>query len=172
MRIKILLYFKIFYNWCINKVLGEYMIRQANESDIPGVVKIARQNREFIGFVMNVALKESIEKGSLFVYERDNDIIGFVHFHKRLDGWTTLHEIAVAKEYHGKGIGKQLLDIPKEPVRLKTTIDNVNAIAMYEKQGFKFVGTHQGKKRELAIFEKGAPELKIDINNKRKMKFK
>lgn len=149
------------------------MIRPANQSDIPGVVKIARQNREFIGFVMNVALKESIEKGSLFVYEKDNDIIGFVHFHKRLDGWTTLHEIAVAKQYHGQGIGKKLLDIPKEPVRLKTTIDNVKAIAMYEKHGFKFVGTHQGKKRELAIFEKGAPELKMNINNnKRKMKLK
>lgn len=148
------------------------MIRLAKEEDIPFVSKIARQNREFIGFVMNVALTEAIKKESLYVYEKEDSIIGFVHYHKRLDGWSTLHEIAVAKEYHGKGIGKELLNIPPEPVRLKTTEDNINAIAMYEKYGFELKRKEQGKKRELLVFEKGCLDLKLNEPSKPKRRMK
>jgi len=137
------------------------MIRIAKEEDISAISKIARQNREFIGFVMNVALVEAIKKETLYVYEKNDSIIGFVHYHKRLDGWSTLHEIAVAKEHHGKGIGKELLSIPPEPIRLKTTEDNVNAIAMYEKHGFELKRKEQGKKRELLVFEKGGIDLEL-----------
>lgn len=140
------------------------MIRLAKEEDIPSISKIARQNREFIGFVMNVALIEAVKKESLYVYEKNNTVIGFVHYHKRLDGWSTLHEIAVAKEYHGIGIGKELLSIPPEPVRLKTTEDNINAIAMYEKYGFELKRKEQGKKRELLVFEKGGLDLELKEN--------
>lgn len=149
------------------------MIRLAIPEDLSVISKIARQNREFIGFVMQVALLEAIKKDSLYVYEKDQQVIGFVHFHKRLDGWTTLHEIAVAKEFHHQGIGKQLLEIPTAPVRLKTTIDNQNAIAFYEKYGFSLTGKQQGKKRELLIFEKPSlqPVLQKTKKTSRKPKF-
>lgn len=139
------------------------MIRAAIETDIPRITQIARQNREFIGFLMNVVLKDSIQKDSLYVYEKEDTIVGFVHFHRRLDGWTTLHEIAVAKDYHHLGIGSKLLQIPEAPVRLKTTIDNKNAIAFYEKHGFKHERTEQGKKRELLVFEKKGLEPALDL---------
>lgn len=148
------------------------MIRLATEKDIPAVGKIAQQNKKFVGFVMNVALAEAVKKGGLHVYTRDDEVIGFVHCHKRLDGWTTLHEIAVAKTYQGQGIGKQLLAVPTEPVRLKTTFDNTVAIALYEKYGFEMKRKEQGKKRELLVFEKGSLDLELNPPkaSRRKMK--
>lgn len=148
------------------------MIRLATDEDIPQIGKIAQQNKKFIGFVMNVALAESVKKESLYVYTKDNEVVGFVHYHKRLDGWTTLHEIAVAKSHQGQGIGKELLNVPPEPIRLKTTFDNLVAIALYEKYGFQFKRTEQGKKRELLVFEKGGLDLKLDEPQKPRRKMK
>lgn len=140
------------------------MIRLAKEEDLPRIKQIANQNREFIGFVMNVALKESITKNSLLVYEKDEKVVGFVHFHKRLDGWNTLHELAVDKAYTNQGIGKELYLCVPLPMRLKTTVDNVYAQEFYEKNGMKKVRTEQGKKRELVVFEKGFSPILKNIN--------
>lgn len=131
------------------------MIRLAIPDDLKRIKQICNQNREFIGFVMNVALKESIKKDSLLVFDsEEHGIIGFVHYHKRLDGWHTLHELAVDKNYQGQGIGQQLYSIVPEPIRLKTTVDNQLACQFYEKNGMTCVRTEQGKKRELLVFEK------------------
>lgn len=130
------------------------MIRLATVDDLKDIKKIANQNREFIGFVMNVALKESIEKQSLKVLIKDKSIIGFVHYHKRRDGWNTLHELAVAKEYQHYGYGQKLFDDVPQPIRLKTTADNINAINFYLKNSMTHVRNEQGKKRELMVFEK------------------
>jgi hypothetical protein len=42
-----------------------------------------------------VALIDAIKHDELLVAESDNIIVGFVHFHKRRDGWNTIHEIGV-----------------------------------------------------------------------------
>jgi ribosomal protein S18 acetylase RimI-like enzyme len=143
------------------------MIRLAKESDLVRIKQIANQNREFIGFVMNVALKESIGKNSLLVYEKDNTILGFVHFHKRLDGWNTLHELVVDKNYQGQGIGKELYVCVPLPMRLKTTTDNIYAQKFYELNGMTKVRVEQGKKRELIVFEKG---MNLQLKRKTKQK--
>lgn len=130
------------------------IIRLAIESDFDSIKKIANQNREFIGFVMKVALKEALSKKSLYVYEKESVVIGFVHYHPRKDGWNTIHEIAVAKDFQRQGIGENLFDIVPFPIRLKTTIDNKNAIKFYEKKLMKLVNIENGKKRKLCVFEK------------------
>jgi ribosomal protein S18 acetylase RimI-like enzyme len=147
------------------------MIRLANENDLDRIKQIANQNREFIGFVMKVALKESIKNHSLLVYEKDNKIVGFVHFYKRLDVWNTLHELAVDKNYQNNGIGKELFSCVPIPVRLKTTVDNINAIKFYELNGMTQVRTELGKKRELIVFESlYGLELKMTKNKSKKLK--
>lgn len=58
--------------------------------------------------------------------------------------------IAISKEYWNKGIGSQLLrgiiDFAKdnefEIVELQVRSDNISAIHLYEKYGFKKIGTH------------------------------
>lgn len=144
------------------------MIRLATEDDLKRIKQIANQNREFIGFVMNVALKEAIGKKSLLVYENDKQVVGFVHFHKRLDGWNTLHELVVDKNYQGQGIGKELYVCVPLPMRLKTTTDNIYAQKFYELNGVKKVRVEQGKKRELVVFEKGySPSLSVEMKIKK-----
>lgn len=130
------------------------MIRLATVDDLKDIKRIANQNREFIGFVMNVALKESIEKQSLKVLIKDESIVGFVHYHRRKDGWNTLHELAIEKEYQRHGYGQNLFDDVPQPIRLKTTADNTNAINFYLKNSMTHVRNEQGKKRELMVFEK------------------
>lgn len=130
------------------------MIRLGTEQDLKAIKRIANQNREFIGFVMNVALKEAIKHDTLHVYEHEGQIIGFMHCHKRKDGWTTLHEIGIDKAFQKQGIGQQLLKQLDGSIRLKTTIDNIQAIRFYLNNGYDLVRTEQGKKRELLVFER------------------
>lgn len=130
------------------------MIRLATTEDLTVIKQIANQNREFIGFLMKVALIESISKKSLFVFEENNVVLGFVHYHSRKDGWNTLHEIAVSKNFHSKGVGQQLFNIVPLPMRLKTTVDNVKALSFYSKNNMNIIRKEIGKKRELIVLEK------------------
>lgn len=130
------------------------MIRLASEHDLTDIKRIANQNREFIGFVMKVALMEAIQKKSLLVFDNSTGVVGFVHYHPRKDGWHTVHELAVSKSIQCQGIGQQLFDSVPLPIRLKTTEDNVNALKFYAKNGMNIVGIENGKKRKLTVLEK------------------
>lgn len=130
------------------------MIRLASEHDLTDIKRIANQNREFIGFVMKVALMEAIQKKSLLVFEDLSGVVGFVHYHPRKDGWHTIHELAVAKNLHSNGVGQQLFDSVPLPIRLKTTEDNVKALGFYAKNGMTIVSVENGKKRRLTVLEK------------------
>lgn len=130
------------------------MIRLATDHDLTDIKRIANQNREFIGFVMKIALIEAIKKRSLLVFEDLSGVIGFVHYHPRKDGWHTIHEIAVSKQLQSKGVGQQLFDSVPLPIRLKTTEDNIKALGFYVKNGMKIVGIENGKKRKLTVLEK------------------
>lgn len=130
------------------------MIRLASENDLADIKRIANQNREFIGFVMKVALMEAIQKKSLFVFASDSGVVGFVHYHPRKDGWHTIHEIAVSKKIQAQGVGQKLFDSVPLPIRLKTTEDNLKALSFYAKNGMKVVRIEDGKKRKLTVLEK------------------
>lgn len=136
------------------------MIRLATEHDLTDIKRIANQNREFIGFVMKVALMESIQKKSLLVFEDLSGVVGFVHYHPRKDGWHTVHELAVSKNLHSKGVGQQLFDSVPLPIRLKTTEDNLKALRFYAKNGMTIVGIENGKKRKLTVLEKHTGAIK------------
>lgn len=137
------------------------MIRLATEDDLIEIKRIANQNREFIGFVMKVALLEAIQKKSLLVFEKNAQVIGFVHYHPRKDGWHTIHELAVDKRAQHVGVGQQLFDVVPLPIRLKTTEDNSVALKFYAKNGMNIVGIENGKKRKLTILEKSNAHQEI-----------
>ncbi len=130
----------------------DYNIRLANVEDYTQIKKICNQNREWLPFVMRVAIEESIKRDEVIVVEVGGKVIGFIHFHKRKDGVTTLHEIGVDKDYQRLGIARELVSKLERPIKLKVVKENP-ANEFYQKLGFEFIGSTLGKKRELNVYQ-------------------
>ena len=81
-------------------------------------------------------------------------LVGFVTFHTRRDGDTTVYSIAVAKKAKRTGYGKLLLNSVPHPIQLKVTEDNAAALSFYKQQGMQQVGEEHRKKRRLLRFYK------------------
>ena len=152
--------FKIFENE------SSVIYRLGTENDLIDIKKITNKLRNELGFVMNVALKDAILHDELLVAELDNKVIGFIHFHKRKDGWNTIHELGVLPDYQKLGIGKKLFNMIPKPVRLKTTVDNLTANAFYKYQGMENIGREKGKKRELNIWTKESVNESLELSGK------
>jgi hypothetical protein len=127
------------------------MIRFAVEKDLVDIQRIARQWRDELGYVMLPALRTALNKRQLLVADYGGQIVGFVNYWARRDGWQTVYEIAVKKGWQGLNIGKALLAAVPKPVRLKCTVDNP-ANAFYEAQGMCFEKREAGKKRALNVW--------------------
>ena len=141
-----MIYLKLFENY--NNVI----YRLGTESDLPRLKNITNQYKNELGFVMNVSLKDAIKRNEFIIAEQDDKIVGFVHFHKRLDGWNTIREIAVLKDKTGHGIGKKLFNMVDKPRRLKTTVDNEKANNFYKNMGMEILTIDPGKKRPLNVW--------------------
>ena len=126
-------------------------IRYAAEGDIASIKKIANKYKNELGYVMYPSLRRAIEKRELLVATFGHQIVGFVNWHLRRDGWATVYEIAVATEFKRIGIGKALLDAIPYPVQLKCPVDNP-ANKFYERIGMRFVERQPGRKRELNLY--------------------
>jgi GNAT superfamily N-acetyltransferase len=129
------------------------MLRYATETDIPAIKRIANQYKQELGFVNSAALKESIKRFELYVAEYLGAIVGFVNWHRRRDGWSTVYEIAVDRAYRGQHIGRALLESVPEPRRLKHSFDNVSAEGFYTHTGGQIVRLEEGRKRLLVVRE-------------------
>ena len=137
-------------------------VRWAEAKDLYAVKQIADNNRKAIGFVRRVQLLERIRHQGLLVCENDGQIVGFVSFRHRRDGWTVIYEVCVEKAYRRRGIGRALiakvqeeaLNVGQIGVRLKCPID-LPANGFYAKMGFTRLGLENGKRRPLVIWESG-----------------
>lgn len=125
------------------------VIRQAAIRDLDAIKKIADANRKEIGFVLRPVLMAGIARGEVHC-AFDDGVVGFVHWHMRLDGWCTIYEIATAMP--GKGIGTMLLKSVPKPLQLKCP-DKSSANGFYEKNGGNLVATVDGRKRRLNIWQ-------------------
>lgn len=128
-------------------------LRYATEADIPRVKQIADQYKQEVGKVLPIYLREAIGRLELIVAEERKQIVGFVNYHVCRDGWTTVREIAVAREARGAKHGAALLGAVPGNVRLKAPCDN-QSNTFYEHEGFKFIGIEPGRKRWLNVWEK------------------
>lgn len=66
-----------------------------------------------------------------------------MHYHKRKDGFLTLHNIGVSVSYRRQGLAGKLLDYLRSyrlPIRLKTDEDNTASRRFYERHGFLLQG--------------------------------
>ena len=98
------------------------IIRFAHKDDSEGAKKVASMCGKELGFVNIATLRQAQENRWLLVasewnFQYDSDIIiGFVNFRIKKDNTCTLYDIAVKKEYRGKGIGTRLLNYLKRLV--------------------------------------------------------
>lgn len=128
-------------------------IRYATIEDIPQVQIIARQYRDELGFVTRPGLQQSAARKSLLVAIDNCEVVGFVDYWPRRDGWSTVYHLAVTKTHTGRGVGRQLLYAVPAPIRLKCTQDNEVANHFYSNAGMALVRTEPGKKRPLNVYE-------------------
>lgn len=129
------------------------VIRPATSSDIPACDTIARQYPAELAFVRRASLQRGVDAGSLLVAEQGGQVVGFVLFHARRDGWRTIYDMAVHQDFVGQGIGRKLLYSVPTPVRLKCTVDNIRANRFYQAAGMTLAGREDGRKRALNIWE-------------------
>lgn len=89
----------------------------------------------------------------LLVSEIGPALLGYgLNFYRCNSGWARLYSIAVAAEARGQGIGLKLLRAMEAAareractgLRLEVRRDNQAAIALYESQGYKRIGTITG----------------------------
>lgn len=112
---------------------------------------IANQFKNELGFVNRAALEVASERNELIVNN-----LGFVHFHHRKDGQTTIYELAVDKKCHGQGWGRLLffkvlcaaIEKGQSSIFLKCPTDN-SSNSFYSKLSFILEKVIPGKKRSL-----------------------
>jgi len=136
-------------------------VRKADPKDLEAIKQIADNNRHALGFIPKAILEEQLRRGELFVAEEQGLIIGFVSFHHRRDGWTTIRELCVAEKERNKGVGRALIEEVERNarqacqigIRLKCPVD-LPANGFYAQLGFTRVAVEDGKRRYLAVWEK------------------
>lgn len=129
------------------------MIRHANLDDLSTIETTTRQYPDELAFVRWVALIRDLYRHELFVAEIDSQVVGFVRWHACRDGWSTIYDLGVDRDFTQRGIGRALLYAVPCPIRLKCTADNERANRFYQHAGMTLAGTESGRKRPLNVWQ-------------------
>ncbi|MBS4199232.1 GNAT family N-acetyltransferase [Bacillus sp. FJAT-49732] len=111
-------------------------------------------------------ISEYLSRGECFVAEVNHNIIGVFVLLPTRPSTVELVNVAVAEEFHGKGIGKQLvLDAIQRAklfgyttIEIGTANSSINQLALYQKCGFRITGIDKDffiKHYHEAIYENG-----------------
>lgn len=116
----------------------KYVFREAQYQDVATIKKLANKNRYFLGSLLPLWILSSIQDDELDVAcDQNGNLIGFIQYHRRRDGWTTIYKVCVAEEHRRYGIATRLIrNVVKGPTSLRCSSANP-AIKLYKKLGFK-----------------------------------
>ncbi len=123
------------------------MVRRAKIKDVPEMVKLINtyaQKGEMLGRPM-IELYESIR--TFYVYEQDDKIAGLGALAVIWNDIAEMRTVAVHPDYHGRGIGRQIVDILIEDAR-ELEIPRVFCLT-YRPGFFKKMGFVDVEKSEL-----------------------
>lgn len=137
------------------------MLRKACRGDLDQLTALVKQHRVVFPFLPRAVFEDSIEKQEVIVSEDASRILGFVRYHHRKDGITTLHEITVCRSHVLRGVGRSLIQalekecvsLGQKAIRLKCPLD-LPANGFYSHLGFRRISVEDDLKRPLAVWEK------------------
>ena len=124
------------------------MIRTAKVTDLDTIYEMGRALHD--NYKQTYDLESLLTKDyfHLLVYEKDNQVIGFLAYSLLIDSVDIL-DIYVDNEYRQQKIASLLIDYmismvdPKTSFLLEVAVDNLPAISLYEKFGFKVIHTRK-----------------------------
>lgn len=141
-------------------------IRKATIGDKDKIAAIWRKNTSQLGGVQMAGLKRAIESGLCHVAEENGEILGFVEYYARKDGWQTIYHIATSEAARNQGVGAALLWSVPCPIRLKVTVDNESAIRFYEHHHMQRAAEETTKKgTRLYVYELRTLFIQVAGNN-------
>ena len=118
-------------------------LQLANYKDLEQIVKIEKDSNEYPWSLKN--FKSSLDAGnSSIVLKKENIILGYAFFSIAATD-SHLLNIAVSRNYQGKGYGRKILEkvilqssvLGATVIFLEVRVSNHRAINFYEKFGFK-----------------------------------
>jgi len=129
-------------------------IRVAEPADLPKIIELIKRNKEPLNEDLEAIFnfESPNEKCRFFIAEENGEIVGFgrVHFY----GWNRsayVINLLVDADYRRRGIGSLLLKTMEDFARengarvilFDTAIDNIPALNLYFKNGFKICGYNE-----------------------------
>lgn len=117
------------------------MIRECNIDDINSINKLGILANENFTNVYNIREILDNDYEFIYVYEEDNNILGFIQIEKHFEVLDLIN-IAVSKTSRRKGIASKLIQyiidhIEHERFLLEVNSNNASAIKLYQKFNFK-----------------------------------
>jgi ribosomal protein S18 acetylase RimI-like enzyme len=126
----------------------------AEQADLPKIIELIKRNREPLNEDLEAVfnLKNPNEKCGFFVAEENGVIVGFARVHVyRWNKSAYVINLLVDTGYRRRGTGSLLLKAMEEFARengarvimFDTAIDNIPALNLYFKNGFKICGYNE-----------------------------
>lgn len=158
-----------------SRLRSGFFIRDGMVRDIKGIIKIvnSKNNRASFGWVPRVVLEDAITRqrkdGAASQHRpcvvfrmkgKRQEVVAWTRSYHRLDGVTSLHELGVAEDCQGMGIGSFLVEETAKSSRLRgmqilrlKTVVGLRSNAYYPRFGFRHVRVESGRKRKLNVYE-------------------
>ncbi len=114
------------------------------------IIEVEKEDIKLNEFLLNNNVDKPIDSpfSRNVIYRENGLIIGYLSYSIMYEK-SEINNIYVLKEYRNQGIGSKLLDylVKKckicENITLEVRKDNINAICLYKKYGFKEVATRE-----------------------------
>ena len=154
----------------------ELTIRQAKLYDVPALARIERESFDSPWSADEITKDVSSRDGSIYVAvaQIGEERAGYADM-RIISGESQIYNIAIAPEFRRQGVGEALLshmvqkseELGLSLITLEVRSGNKAAMALYEKMGFKRVGTRPGYyakgSEDAVLMDKELGSIEIDI---------
>ena len=132
----------------------KYKLRLAEKKDEQFIKRLHKENSKEIGsFNLFYIWDNYLKRKNKYIYHIIEDV-GFVrHGYSKQKKAYTIKEIAIDKNYRGKGYAEILFNQCKRPMFLTCNVDNESGNKFYEKMGMK--------KKKIVVSKNGLKKMNL-----------